>query len=558
MKKTLALLLAFTLLLTAVPMGVVAESASPATEEVATEPKTELRYSRSLLAKRSNSDQLLYIYDRLVEGLSVNLNGEAIYFGSPQYQNTWDDVEEVIDCVLADYPEFFFFRSYGYGQQYFYPDYTWTGEQLRARKQAVADWVAQLTADLDGKSDYLKSLILHDRLVEVAEYEAVGDHQTVYGSLVEGTAVCAGYARGYQLLMQAVGIPTLYVTGIADNGQEIAGHAWNLALLDGNWYYTDVTWDDPIGLNGAHKVYTYFNVTYDQIRIDHIEDEALTALLPTADSTDCSYAVCKAVTMESFDVRELIDALRGHSVTHIYFPGDADEFLANLRECSGVIYAELQSSSIRCSHAGNVFEITLTQGHTCQFVTCNVPATCSTPAYTVDRCTNPYCTEEKNRVEISGPMGAHVYRGESDPLCDECAYRRDVFIGTTFMGNSVTEEVGGLAFLYQAKVVGATIKGQFEADYSGATMNGYPLLGMGAIVSNGYSKLDIPARNLLSVDSDGGAVTFGIRIVDIPGAHQSTSITAIPYYIVEIDGVATTVYGEAKTASYAGVRGDLS
>ncbi len=550
MKKLPVLLLAVALLLSAIPMGVVAESASPAIVRTESQPQKGLRYGRSLLAKRPNGDQLLHIYDRVVEGLSVNLEGEAIYIGSPQYEHTWDDICDAVSSVLSDYPEFFFFNTYGYSLEYLYPQYIWTGEQLHARKQAVADRVAELTAGLDGKSDYLKSLILHDRLVDAVEYEAVGEHQTVFGSLVEGQAVCAGYARGYQLLMQSVGIPAWYVEGTADNGEGIGGHAWNLVQLDGNWYYTDVTWDDPIGLNGRYKVYTYLNVPYDKIRLNHFEDERLTALLPVADSIDCSYGVCKAVSMETFDVQRVIDALRGHSVTCFYVPGGAIDFIEKIQENSDAIYAELQYYIFRCNPIGDILEITITQKHTCTFKKCSVPATCSTPAYTADKCTNPYCTEEKNRVETPGTVGTHVYRDESDLLCDECACRREVFTGITFGGNSVTEEVDGLAFLYQANVAGVTIKGQWEADYSGATMNGYPLLGMGAIVSNGYSELDIPARKLFSVDTKTKTATFGIRIMDIPKAYRSLDITAVPYYIVEIDGVATTVYGAAQTASY--------
>lgn len=53
-------------------------------------------------------------------------------------------------------------------------------------------------------------------------------------------AVCAGFARLTQALMNAQGIPCLYVMGWTPNGL----HAWNLALVDGEYLYYDNTWGE--------------------------------------------------------------------------------------------------------------------------------------------------------------------------------------------------------------------------------------------------------------------------------------------------------------------------
>ena len=40
-------------------------------------------------------------------------------------------------------------------------------------------------------------------------------NQTAYSALVNGSTVCAGYSKAFQLLMTKLGIPTYYVVGIS-------------------------------------------------------------------------------------------------------------------------------------------------------------------------------------------------------------------------------------------------------------------------------------------------------------------------------------------------------
>lgn len=46
----------------------------------------------------------------------------------------------------------------------------------------------------------------------------VARSQEAYGILVDGTAVCTGYARAFQLLASAMGLTSVMVTGEADGG----------------------------------------------------------------------------------------------------------------------------------------------------------------------------------------------------------------------------------------------------------------------------------------------------------------------------------------------------
>ncbi len=62
-----------------------------------------------------------------------------------------------------------------------------------------------------------------------------------YGALLQGYGVCESYALAMTRLLDAIGIPNMYATGIGNGG----GHAWNyVEMPDGKWYLQDSTWNE--------------------------------------------------------------------------------------------------------------------------------------------------------------------------------------------------------------------------------------------------------------------------------------------------------------------------
>ncbi|NLE69942.1 MAG: leucine-rich repeat protein [Clostridiales bacterium] len=126
--------------------------------------------------------------------------------------------------------------------------------------QKVAGKVASLASQCNAAASgpYAKAKWMHDWLTRNANYD---ETYTIYkpeGVLLLGSGVCDSYARAYQMLLKAVGVPCLYVSSVAGN------HAWNLVQLGGNWYHVDVTWDDPVG--GGQENHRYFLISDDRIR----------------------------------------------------------------------------------------------------------------------------------------------------------------------------------------------------------------------------------------------------------------------------------------------------
>lgn len=91
---------------------------------------------------------------------------------------------------------------------------------------------------------------------------------TAAGALVNGKAVCAGYARALMMLCDAAGIDMLY---IADAGMN---HSWNAVRYYGEVRYIDSTFDDPIPDRGERVSDSYFLLTAQQLQQTHTWDEA--------------------------------------------------------------------------------------------------------------------------------------------------------------------------------------------------------------------------------------------------------------------------------------------
>lgn len=129
----------------------------------------------------------------------------------------------------------------------------------------------------DGMTPAEQELAVHDWIIDHAAYDeshTFPNRSHPYGLLVEGQAICMGYANTFQLFMDLLDIPCVTVIGASGGSRE--DHAWNLVQLDGDWYAVDTTWDDPlgsyVGVPAANEKehHRYFNVTSDFLRqTDH-------------------------------------------------------------------------------------------------------------------------------------------------------------------------------------------------------------------------------------------------------------------------------------------------
>ncbi len=179
-------------------------------------------------------------------------------------------------CILAvtmDHPEIFWISNqFSYGavsgtttlQMYSYVSGTQCAELITEMNSALDEIILGIP---DGLNEYHLEKYVHDTLLDICDY-ADGVTETsdgwynfsAYGALVRGSAVCEGYSYAFSLVLSKVGIYSYCVNG--SGGGDL--HMWNSVNIDGNWYHTDVTWDDT---DGAY--HCYFNLSREQIEADH-------------------------------------------------------------------------------------------------------------------------------------------------------------------------------------------------------------------------------------------------------------------------------------------------
>ena len=389
---------------------------------------SDARYGRTKL----NANQQ-YVYDAVVAGIKdaktdieINVTGKNIDFSN--------DLGKILDMAYNDYPEYFWFSG-SYGAKVaqsssstmltINPNYTFTGSALSSAKTAYNSKVTELTKGLDGKSDYEKSKILHDRLAAAVDYKFTSNDQNAYGALVEGKAVCSGYARAYQHLMNKAGIPTWFVTGTSYNPTTGAavGHAWNLVKLDGKWYYTDVTWDDII-------YYEYLNITTDKMDDDHTLGDEFKTLVPAATATAANYYKVENREFTQYDRARLVELLKkDNNSTQIYVNGNVDTFIHSVgddlleigKQLGGKGAFSISSSYSTLKNAVVVSVILINGSHTHSAKTTvkQENATClanGTKAYYVCECglkfSDAACTKQVNSTsELVIPAKAHTPSG---------------------------------------------------------------------------------------------------------------------------------------------------
>ena len=233
-------------------------------------------YGRKQLAGLKNQN-LLRAYERIVSAAesyvsAINLSDLSL--------NEFE-VAKVFNYYIDDYPQHFWLDK-GYQIQgvpqngitkvkYLIMQYAINKDEITARRKKVDDSVEQLLKGINGDTEpFDRVKIVHDRLVNLVTYDlSTKNPYDLYGAIINGEAVCEGYARAFQRLMYKVGVPCLIVKG---SSRDIP-HAWNLVYLDGEWYHIDATWNDAEVQIGTATIpyidYSYFNITDQQIRIDH-------------------------------------------------------------------------------------------------------------------------------------------------------------------------------------------------------------------------------------------------------------------------------------------------
>lgn len=248
-------------------------------------------------------------------------------------------IRVVIEAFNCDHPEVFWVsNTFGYYANnrgtmvYLYSEFS--GSEINSMQVKLNNKVEEMLSDMPkGLSEYEREKFIHNKLIENCVYDEEVDSSqgmrsdfTMYGALVENSAVCEGYTKTMQYLLKLVGVESITVNGYSKS--EL--HQWCLVNIDDKWYHLDATWDDQDS-NEEHEagvLYNYFNTTDSFIEVDHEIAKEYTALtedelcgtdekdavlfnlpLPECNSEEASYFNVEGAKFTAFDDYDCYDLI---------------------------------------------------------------------------------------------------------------------------------------------------------------------------------------------------------------------------------------------------------
>lgn len=288
----------------------------------------EIRKLREQKVQQTDEDQYQEYYFKLLSEDEQRIYRQMLN-GIRERQNEFyltsadeDVISKVYHALLKDHPELFWVhnREEVYTTSYkgtdycrFSPGYTYTEQEISEILTEMQNAVNEVNAEItQNASDYDKVKMIYTYLIDHTEYEASDDDQNIAGVFWKKKAVCAGYARAVQYLLEQLGIPCIYVEGSARDSDE--GHAWNIVKINGQYYYVDATnGDQPSFLEGGavqleeHKtvIYDYlcpFPQEYEQVYTASDEFP-----VPECTASDLNFYVLNQACFDTYDEQQIYD-----------------------------------------------------------------------------------------------------------------------------------------------------------------------------------------------------------------------------------------------------------
>ena len=135
-------------------------------------------------------------------------------------------------------------------------------------------------------------------------------YYNAYGCIVGNRSVCSGYTAAFQYLMHELGVDCGSVSGFETSSGQ--GHIWNYVKYDGDYYWIDITWDDPVCLSDdsssgtADISHKYFFITSEELLRNHtiVNENEKNLFIPECTATKYNYMRYFGNFMENYSFEE--------------------------------------------------------------------------------------------------------------------------------------------------------------------------------------------------------------------------------------------------------------
>lgn len=277
----------------------------------------EIPYQKTVIAEEVFAGKYYYqklgeedrqAYQEILQGVQEYVS--EIYI----HASDADRANGLLQYVLKDFPEVFWCdgtataTSYEGDEPYtvLKPVYAYDEVARAAMQDEIEVSVSECLAGISAEdTEYQKILYVYEYIVNTVDYDLdASDNQNIYSVFGNHRSVCAGYSKATQYLLERLGIFCTYVTGTTSGGQN---HAWNLVMCDGDYYYVDTTWGDPVFQAAeGEEVNRLQNISYDymccndaELLKNHTPDADVE--LPACTKSDRNYYVMNGMYYDTYD-----------------------------------------------------------------------------------------------------------------------------------------------------------------------------------------------------------------------------------------------------------------
>lgn len=255
------------------------------------------------------SDEQKKIYESIANGIK-NFQSEFVIrdYITGDKEDFASKVNIAIEAFINDHPEVFYIKSqyssyitesFKGNIGYVKINYTDDIDTINQKIDTMDKKIYEYTNGLEGKNEFEKELIIHDKLANDVTYskddELPRQYHTAEGTLLSGIGVCDSFSKALQLIYDRVGIDSLIVLGTLDGSP----HAWNLVKINDEWYHVDLTSSHSIYDETGIINHAYFNLTTENMKkIALLDNEEL---LPATQSNTYNYYVYNDLVIKKDD-----------------------------------------------------------------------------------------------------------------------------------------------------------------------------------------------------------------------------------------------------------------
>ena len=285
---------------TAATSGTAAEET---TEEVTTRQETTAAPT-TVPATTETQPAEISLYDLLLTHLSAQELTFRLDMSLPK-----GSVNQTLQRILREHPELFWIKRWACTTT---PSWTKLEIETEFTEQEIAERNDRLNAAVksiadqvpSGADEFERALFVHDYIITHCDYDQEGAKDpdalvgvTAYDCLVDHLAVCSGYSRAYQMVLQRMGMECGICSGMS--GSE--SHAWNYVQIGGKYYWVDVTFDDPVNASGSSSgiEHSYFLMD-DEMLLRTRSIGSDDPFVPTCASLEQNYYVRNGLFLETY------------------------------------------------------------------------------------------------------------------------------------------------------------------------------------------------------------------------------------------------------------------